>query len=86
MTSARVDGLGVFEGLRFAIRLVPIDSHGVQRAVSRPGDSGSVWHDAATGEVVGLHCRGNRFPNDAQEVGLATSMRHVLQFLGVAPL
>lgn len=84
LTEGIVDGLGVFEGLRFALRIVPVQSTGPQRAISRPGDSGAIWFDPASGAAVGLHCRGTAHPNDAVEVALATSIRHVLERLGVS--
>ena len=47
--------------------------------VSRPGDSGSWWLNAATKEAVGLHFAGSDMPERA----LALNMRSVVDALGV---
>jgi hypothetical protein len=83
VTRALVDGLGVFEGLRFAMRLVPISEGYPQRAISRPGDSGAIWYDPTDGRAVGLHGKGLVQPNNAVEVAVASSVMKVMEFLGL---
>jgi endonuclease G, mitochondrial len=82
VTRALVEELGVIGGVRFAMRLGPLDPEARPLPpIARPGDSGSIWYDPATGAGVGLHCRGLAAPNGESEVAIASSLRIVMDFL-----
>ena len=82
LTRAIVDGIGFHEGLSSALHLVPLPGAD-DPTLGRPGDSGAVWYDAATGEAVGLHCKGPLAPNPLNEFAIATKIVKVMRNLGL---
>ena len=83
ITQAMVDGLGSFDGVFPAIRLVPEVADVDDCPISDFGDSGSVWYDPETAAGIGLQVKGNANPNPQIQFGIASSLLHVLKKLRV---
>jgi hypothetical protein len=66
--------------LHQVFRIIPRPGSG-DSEVSAPGDSGSVWVEAASGQAVGLHFAGE--VGDQPEYALAHDLNHVLEALAV---
>jgi hypothetical protein len=76
-----------FGGGRFwlqGFRLVPHpDFH--DRDISQPGDSGSVWLNAASGLAIGLHFAGEDDLGPLNEYALAHALPGLCEALDIAP-
>ena len=55
------------------------------RDVSQPGDSGSVWVDAASGRAIGLHFAGEDDLGPLKEYALAHALPALFDALDIAP-
>jgi hypothetical protein len=77
-----VDGIGVFEGLKFSFHLVPEVPDG-ECQISEPGDSGAVWYDPVTLQAVGLHAKGEPSGSNLQDYAIATSVKKIEGLLNI---
>lgn len=77
-----IDGIGVYEGLKFSFHLVPEDDAAECR-ISEPGDSGAVWYDPVTRQAVGLHAKGEPSGSNLQDYAIATSVKKIALLLNI---
>lgn len=81
-TSAIVDGIGHYLGVRDSFRLVGLDA----TPIVDNGDSGAVWYDPVTGSAIGLHCKGPLVPTATSNYAIAAKLTVVVRKLAVTPL
>ena len=82
ITTGRVDGVGdTYDGVGYAFYLVPDSPNAGNLELSWLGDSGAIWFFRDTMEAAGLHVKGEKDPNPANEYAVATSLTAVLEEL-----
>ena len=85
ITHAKVQGVGhTYDGVGEAFYLVPVKKNIHNIEVSWKGDSGAIWYDPNTMEVVGLHVKGEKNPNPFNEYAVASCLTAVMEELDVS--
>lgn len=84
ITQGRVEGVGqTYDGVGHAFYLVPIEANVDNWELTWKGDSGAIWFDPDTMEVVGLHAKGEADPNPLNEYAVASCLEIVFEELQV---
>ncbi len=83
VTQAKVDGIGGYGSLQFAMRLVPLDGN-EEGSICAPGDSGAVWYDPATSQGVGVHLMGDVGNSRYHSVAVCAILENALEALNAS--
>jgi hypothetical protein len=92
LTQGIVDGLGEYrdqayvdelEGVGPAFRVIPEAPATADLSVSLPGDSGSVWFDPVSGNLIGLDVRGPDHSGGGDQYAIASLMTAIESAFGL---